>query len=739
MIKPKWKSLLQRSVVEWLTAHPDVSRNEIARRADLDKSIVIKIANGEKDNLNGDSAVKLAGVMGITVEDLYAGRSTPSTAPASVPAEVIDATTDVRGTLRMLSLDQLAINPLNPRKAFDDDTIGELAESIATHGVLQNLVSAPPGKDGLHVVTAGGRRQRALMRLAEVGRWDPKAPNIPVRVLNSDEPHVRALALVENLQRVELRPMEEAEAFAELHELDPTTWTTTRIAETVHRTQRFVQQRLALATKLTAPAKRALTEGVISVEMARELAKAPMKQQAQIVATIKTDAQNEWGEKWDAEAIREEITGSWYPVSRALFDRQAYDGEIVRDDNDGEAWFTDAKQFEKLQLAAAEAKATELRTQRAWVKVVNAHKHQYFHSYDYNTSRAKDLSRAGAVIEIEHDWEIKVHDGLLERTSDSGTASRSANTKSSSKASAATEKPEPEPYTKSLLIRTKGEKTAHLQDAIVRVGCRDEGDTAICLAIVGMLGIVSKVKIGDASYGSEDTRRGAAQARRMQALYAEIVAAAKAQKARGGSVSEPDDDDDVADDVEADDAGVLDRDPDQVNRPWSEWSGPPPMAIWTWLRGKTRDERLQIFATLIADRCGYYVGYAASVAPHHDAFDVALAQHLGIDMRSVWRPTEAWLAGSRKPRLEVLARGLRIDPLPKSTTQLRAAIAARFEEADKPGGEQLPPAAEWVPPEMRILDKAAFDKAFTHYKQLPDPEPAGERRSRRAQAEGASA
>jgi hypothetical protein len=259
-----------------------------------------------------------------------------------------------------------------------------------------------------------------------------------------------------------------------------------------------------------------------------------------------------------------------------------------------------------------------------------------------------------------------------------------------------------------------------LQDAIVRLGCRDEGDTAICLAIIGMLGCSEGVKFGRAEYGKEDTRRGAGQAQRLLHIYDDLVAARKAEKA-GNPASASDDDDrpvlaDLDDDDDLDDdAGTGESasapDPNDVERPWY-YGEMPASTIWTWLRGKTRDERLQIFATLVADRTGFFVGWGDGVQPYHGAFDVAVAQHVGLDMVAIWQPDEKWLASSRKPRLEVLARGIGLDPLPKSTTQLRAAIAERFAEAEKPGGTPLPPAAEWVPPEMRVLDKATFDQAF---------------------------
>lgn len=695
---PKWKSKLQQAVVEWLTAHPDVSRAELARRAGIDKASVVKIANGEKDNLNGDSAVALAGVMGISVEDLYAGRAVPAMAAAP-----IDATTDVRGVLRMLALSQLAVNPLNPRKAFKDEHLDELAESIAADGILQNLVVTPAGKDGRHVVIAGGRRQRALMKLAEAGRWAADAPTVPCRVLAGDEPRVRALALIENLQRVDLAPMEEAEAFAELVALDPATWTTARIADTVHRTQRFVQQRLAIATKLTAKAKKALADGTITVESARLLVAAPMKRQAEIIDEIERSKANGWHVPGPDE-IRDDLMEDWVPVDVAAFDLSLYAGEIVEDD-DGRRYFTDHKQFESLQRDAAKAKAAELEGQRAWVKIAVRHDGQHFSEHTYNKAKRKDLSDTGAFVVVGYDWRVEVHDGLMQRTvpgagREAAGGSVKARRKGANGKSLPVEKPDPQPYTAALLTHAWRTKSAALQDAIARTAAADAGDTAITLAIVGLLGNnAERVKIAAEQRHQTDTLQGGHVRARLATLFDEL----KPRRRKG------DDESRVVLRAGYDDGVTAGK-------------------AWEWLRAKTPAERVEIFALLVADQCGYFVGYGKPEA-YHEAFDVALAYHVGLDMTAAWRPDQEWLDGSRKARLEALARTIRLDPMPKSTGQLREAIRKRFEDADKPGGAPLPPAADWVPPEVRVLDKAGFAAAFK-----ASAKPPAERRSPAAAA-----
>ncbi|HEX2886801.1 ParB/RepB/Spo0J family partition protein [Vineibacter terrae] len=683
----KWKTNLQKSACEWLTAHPDVSKSELARRAGIDKAMVMRVTSGERNDVAGETAMALAGAMGLSVEDLYAGRSTSAvTAPAIAPA-------DGAGDVQMFSLRQLVVNPSNPRKTFDAEALAELAESIFTHGILQNLVAAPASKDGRNVVIAGGRRQRALIKLAEAGRWDENAPNIPVRVLAGDDARVLALAIVENLQRVELSPMEEAEAFTELQQLDATVWTTARIAETVHRTQRFVQQRLALATKLTAKAKKAISDGTISVETARVLTMAPMKRQAEIIGEIERAKENGWGMP-DADDIRERLVDGWVPVKNAAFDPALYTGEIVTDEETGERYFNDAEAFNTLQCAAAEAKAAEYEGKRAWVKIVDHAKGQHFNSYEYNTSKRKDLSDTGVVIKINYERTIEILDGQVKRVA-SGVPQADAPRGARVSGKEAGEQPAPEPYTNALLVHARRTKSAALQDRIAHYAFADNGDTVITLAIIGLLrGDESYVKIDTAMRQNTDQLQG----RHVGQRLAHFLSLLNPKRNKSNDEER----------VTFDRIGHL-----RIE------------TLWDKLRAWEPRERMELFSLLVADQCGFFVGYSKP-PPHHNAFDLKLAAHLEFDMTAVWRPDDAWLDGSRKARLEAFARAIRLEPIPKSTVQLRAAIKKRFADAHQ-GGAPLPPPEEWVPPEVRILDAAGFKEAFKASNKEP-----GERRSRGA-------
>jgi ParB family chromosome partitioning protein len=100
-------------------------------------------------------------------------------------------------------VDAIEHNPYQPRKRFDDDELSSLTESIRTHGVLQPLVVRQV--DGHFQLVAGERRLRAA-RSAGLA-------SVPVRVVNFNDQQLVEAALVENIQRSDLNPIEKAQGF----------------------------------------------------------------------------------------------------------------------------------------------------------------------------------------------------------------------------------------------------------------------------------------------------------------------------------------------------------------------------------------------------------------------------------------------------------------------------------------------------------------------------------------------
>jgi len=112
--------------------------------------------------------------------------------------------------IRMLPVAQLAPNRLQPRTRFDDPELEELTESIRAQGMIQPIVVSPLGSD-TYTIVAGERRWRAAQRAGL------ESVPVVVRAVEGDR-QLLELALVENLQRADLNPLEEAEAYRALAE-----------------------------------------------------------------------------------------------------------------------------------------------------------------------------------------------------------------------------------------------------------------------------------------------------------------------------------------------------------------------------------------------------------------------------------------------------------------------------------------------------------------------------------------
>lgn len=110
--------------------------------------------------------------------------------------------------IKQLSVESIVINPEQPRKSFDENALKELSQSIKQHGVIQPLV-VTPHNDKFRIV-AGERRFRAS-KLAGLKR-------LPVVVRNHEELEELEIALVENVQRVDLTPLEQAVSIVRLRD-----------------------------------------------------------------------------------------------------------------------------------------------------------------------------------------------------------------------------------------------------------------------------------------------------------------------------------------------------------------------------------------------------------------------------------------------------------------------------------------------------------------------------------------
>jgi len=216
--------------------------------------------------------------------------------------------------LPTLPLGALTQSGLNPRTRFDEAATTELAQSILEQGVLQNLVVRPhPDQEGIWQVVAGERRYRALQSLLADGKVD-KDYQVPVVVREVDDHELLLLATTENVQRQDMTPLEEADAFARLMALGDTE---EGIALRTGVAVSTVRLRLKLASGLCADARRALEAEQLTLSQAQALLLASKGLQKELLPRI---LENDYGPK----DIKRLLTQDKVPVGRNVFPLKAY-------------------------------------------------------------------------------------------------------------------------------------------------------------------------------------------------------------------------------------------------------------------------------------------------------------------------------------------------------------------------------------------------------------------------------
>jgi ParB family transcriptional regulator, chromosome partitioning protein len=161
--------------------------------------------------------------------------------------------------IRKIPVSLIVPNRYQPRTIFAEDKIEELALTIRTHGIIQPIV-VRECEDGKFEIIAGERRWRAVQKLG----WD----EIPAIVKNLNDTETASMALIENLQREELTPIEEALAYAKLLELH--NLTQEALAQRLGKGQSTVANKLRLL-KLPQEVQDALLQRKITERHARAL------------------------------------------------------------------------------------------------------------------------------------------------------------------------------------------------------------------------------------------------------------------------------------------------------------------------------------------------------------------------------------------------------------------------------------------------------------------------------------
>ncbi len=183
---------------------------------------------------------------------------------------------------RNLPLALLTESKTNPRRIFDDAALKELADSIRSQGVLSPLLVRPLNERSFEIV-AGARRYRAA-QMAE-------AETVPVRIVNLTDAQALENSIVENLQRRDVHPLEEAQGFRALLNLEEPKYSIEQIAAKTGKSPGYVATRLKM-TELAAAVVDAFSRDEIGVGHALLLAKLPQtEQQNALTACFRED----WG------------------------------------------------------------------------------------------------------------------------------------------------------------------------------------------------------------------------------------------------------------------------------------------------------------------------------------------------------------------------------------------------------------------------------------------------------------
>ena len=160
---------------------------------------------------------------------------------------------------RRAPIENLRPNPRNPRRVFTDDELDELSESIRQRGIIQPIVVRALQGDNFEII-AGERRWRAAQR---AGLHD-----VPIAVVEANDAQSLEFAIIENVQRADLNPIEEASGYLAL--MDDFNRTQDEVAQIVGKSRPHVANTIRLL-KLPEPVKQLVRSGKISAGHARLL------------------------------------------------------------------------------------------------------------------------------------------------------------------------------------------------------------------------------------------------------------------------------------------------------------------------------------------------------------------------------------------------------------------------------------------------------------------------------------
>ncbi|HVU19478.1 MAG TPA: ParB/RepB/Spo0J family partition protein [Rhizomicrobium sp.] len=549
--------------------------------------------------------------------------------------------------MQSVSLSALEASGANPRRKFDRKAIEGLAASIRNDGLLHNLVVKPmPGKRNRFEIVTGERRFRALKLLEERGEL-PEDFSIPVEVrdeLSKDD--TLRIATVENLQRQNMTPLEEAAALTKLvHKgvtLDDVVAQTGLSASTIKR-------RLAL-NALCKEAKSALAKGELSLSQAEALTLGSKEAQQRILEQAAD-------RDYSADDIRGHLLDDRPTVALAIFSIERYTGTITTDlfAAKEESYFDDVEQFFALQREAVDALVKHHQATAAWVEVT-----EEYNVPDWRYRKAKKKEPKGVLINLSPSGEVELIEGLAKTKIEKETAE------------ALTENPVAPPKAKAAYSKPLCEYIAHHKTLAVAEILLSSPRAAQEVMVVRML----------KDFRSHDAVRTLAKEKEPQSAYRVLEGQAAQFAAKLGFA---------------------------VDEGESIWTNFPPygageLALYEAVRGLSDHDlnALQVLLTALS--------FGQENCDRLDARDSLfnrVARDLNVDMKNHWRPDVAFLSKRNREQLVSvsIASGYTDTVGQLSTykkTDLVNALARFFDSAKSASDptEQQKKALAWLPEAM---------------------------------------
>ena len=570
-------------------------------------------------------------------------------------------------TIQSLPLSSILPPEGNPRTAIDPAGIESLAASIQADGLLQNLVVLQlKGRKPRYRLISGERRYQALKLLEERGALaEDYAVPVDIRSGLSADDGLR-LATVENVQRENLTPLEEASAFARLMQeglpLEDLTAQTGLSASTI-------QRRLAVSG-LCDEVKEALGNGELTLAQAEALTLGSHEAQLDIVQRLAD------GYHYDADDIRNMLLAQRPSVALARFPLEQYQGTCTTDlfGEDSTTYFDDVQQFFALQRQAVAALAEAYAPKAEWVEVT-----EHYSIPRWHYRQAEDGATGGVVINLAPSGKVEVLEGLDRHAVTASTASATVDTPLA---------PKPKPAYSEVLCRSMAHHKSMAVQHLLLANPRKAREVAILL-LLGASDYMPRV-----SLSRHDCLNVFTQADTPPASYQGVEQEAKRLAAS---------------------LGLVDDDEESVGWQRLRCSGRNATTLYEALKALSDEDldRLHLLLTVLA----FGQGNCSRLDTGDTLFN-RVARDLGADMRAYWQPDTDFLARRTRTQLEQIVHesGLTArlgQPTGTTKAELVRKMAQHFtrvHDLSNPTDNDLK-ARDWLPDAMRFpaVDPAAQD------------------------------